>query len=272
MQPPPTVSIVMPVYNTANFLRDAIQSILDQTYTDFEFIIIDDGSSDGSLDVLRSFQDERILLLSNGINRGLVFTLQRGMSAASGRYIARMDGDDISSPERLRLQVEYMDAHPDADLVATCVALIDEEGRPMGDWMDDRAYTTPESIRSFLPVNNSIAHPSVLAKAEIIRKLGYRAEQREAEDYDLWLRWASSGYSLHKLQQPLVMHRIRGGSFTRLRQRNVFLKLSAIKRRFLMYELKRGHLNGFVCRVAIMSVADAIRGLLKMAIGKKRIG
>jgi glycosyltransferase involved in cell wall biosynthesis len=272
MEAPPKVSIVMPVYNTATFLTESVQSILDQTFRDFEFIIIDDGSTDGSLDVLRSFRDERIVLLSNGINRGLVFTLQRGLAAAGGRYIARMDGDDIASPERLRLQVEYLDAHPEADLVATCVSLIDELGRPIGEWRDDREHTTPASIRSFLPVNNSVAHPSVLVKAEIIRKLGYRAEQREAEDYDLWLRWASSGYSLHKLQQPLVMHRIRSGSFTRVRQRNVFLKLSAIKRRFLMYELKRGHFNGFICQVAVMSVSDAIRGLLKMAIGKKRMG
>ncbi len=272
MEAPPKVSIVMPVYNTATFLVEAVHSILNQTFRDFEFIIIDDGSSDESLEILKSFKDDRILLLSNGINRGLVFTLQRGMAAARGRYIARMDGDDIASPERLQRQVEYMDTHPEADLLATCVTLIDEHGRPIGDWKDDREHTTPKSIRSFMPVNNSVAHPSVLVKAEIIRKLGYRAEQREAEDYDLWLRWASAGYSLHKLQEPLVMHRIRGGSFTRQRQRNVFLKLSAIKRRFLMHELKNGHVNGFVCRVALMSVTDAVRGLLKMAIGKKRMG
>lgn len=272
MESPPTVSIVMPVYNTAPFLREAIQSVLDQTYQDFEFIIIDDGSSDGSLDVVRSFKDERILLLSNGINRGLVFTLQRGMAAASGKYIGRMDGDDIAEAERLMQQVKYLDAHPEADLVASCVALIDEDGRSIGDWKDDREHTSHDSIRSFLPVNNSIAHPSVLAKAEIIRNLGYRAEQRDAEDYDLWLRWASEGYTLHKLAQPLVKHRIRGGSFTRQRQRNVFLKLANIKRRFVMHELKKGHVNGFVCRVALRSVTDVLKGLLKMAIGKKRMG
>ncbi|MFN7280529.1 MAG: glycosyltransferase, partial [bacterium] len=194
----PLVSIVMPVYNTAPFLEEAVQSILHQTFTDFEFIIIDDGSTDESLDILKSFRDERILVLSNGINRGLVFTLHRGLNAARGRYIARMDGDDVSLPDRLQRQVDYMNTHPEADLLATCVDLIDEEGRNTGVWEDDRLHISPESIRSFLPVNNSLAHPSVLARAEVIRALGYRAEQRDAEDYDLWLRWASAGHSLHK--------------------------------------------------------------------------
>jgi glycosyltransferase involved in cell wall biosynthesis len=268
----PLVSIVMPVYNTAPFLEEAVHSILHQTFTNFEFIIIDDGSTDESLDVLKSFRDERIIVLSNGINRGLVFTLHRGLNAARGRYIARMDGDDVSLPDRLQRQVDYMDAHPEADLVATCVDLIDEAGRNTGVWEDDRLHISPESIRSFLPVNNSLAHPSVLARAEVIRALGYRAAQKDAEDYDLWLRWASAGHSLHKIPDPLVRHRIRQGSFTRLRQRNVFLKISATKRRFFFHELWNGRSNAFMWKVGFMSMADGLKGLMKMAVGKKRSG
>jgi len=272
MDPLPLVSIVMPVYNTAPFLEEAVNSILEQTFRDFEFIIIDDGSTDGSLELLKSFTDERIVLLSNGINRGLVFTLHRGLKAARGRYIARMDGDDIAQPERLKMQVGYMETHPGADMVTSFVDLIDEKGLHIGVWEDDRTHVTPESIRSFLPTNNSLAHPTVLAKAEIIRALGYRAAQPDAEDYDLWLRWASTGHSFHKIAEPLVLHRIRKGSFTRLRQRNVYLKNANTKRRFFFHELWKGNLNIFVWKVGVMSILDVVKGLLKMAVGKKRSG
>lgn len=246
--------------------------MLKQTFTDFEFIIIDDGSSDGSRAILESQQDDRIVLLKNEGNRGLVYTLQRGLEVATGRYIARMDGDDVSLPDRLSKQVDYMTTHPEADLVCCVVSLIDEDGRDIGVWPDDRAHLTPASIRSFLPKNNSIAHPTVLAKADIFRSLGYRAEQREAEDYDLWLRWACAGYSLHKLGEPLVLHRIRRGSFTRLRQRNVWLKIAATKRRFCAHELSSGRFNMFTFTVLLMSVTDTIKGLLKNAVSKIRSG
>ena len=272
MEPLPLVSIVMPVYNTAPFLEEAVNSILNQSFTDFEFIIIDDGSTDGSLDILRNFADKRIVLLSNGKNRGLVFTLHRGLKAARGRYIARMDADDISLSDRLSLQIDYMERHPEADLVASCVTLIDEAGDDIGVWRDDMEHVTPESVRSFLPINNSLAHPTVLVKAEIIRSLGYRAAQRDAEDYDLWLRWASAGYSLHKMPHPLVRHRIRKGSFTRLRQRNVYLKNANTKRRFFFHECWKGHLNTFMLKVGVMSMIDSLKGFLKMLFGKKRSG
>lgn len=272
MEPLPLVSIVMPVYNTAPFLEEAVSSILNQTFTDFEFIIIDDGSTDGSLELLKTFSDKRIVLLSNGINRGLVFTLHRGLKAAQGKYIARMDGDDASVRDRLEIQLEYLKAHPEADLVASCVELMDEEGKNIGVWVDDVKHVTAESIRSFLPVNNSLAHPTVLAKAEIIRALGYSVSQRDAEDYDLWLRWASRGYSMHKIPDPLVRHRIRKGSFTRLRQQNVYLKNATTKRRFFFHELWMGNLNMFVFSVGFMSIVDLLKGLLKMTFGKKSSG
>lgn len=272
MESLPLVSIVMPVYNTAPFLEEAVNSILNQTFKDFEFIIIDDGSTDGSLELLKTFRDERILLLSNGINRGLVFTLHRGLKAAQGKFIARMDGDDVAVPDRLKLQLEYLKRHPEADLVASCVELMDEDGNQMGVWPDDVKHVTPESIRSFLPVNNSLAHPTVLAKAEIMLSLGYRVAQRDAEDYDLWLRWASGGFSMHKIPDPLVRHRIRKGSFTRLRQRNVYLKNATTKRRFFFHEIWMGNLNIFVCTVGLMSILDLLKGLMKMAFGKKRSG
>jgi hypothetical protein len=117
-----------------------------------------------------------------------------------------------------------------------------------------------------------LAHPTVLAKAVIMLSLGYRVAQRDAEDYDLWLRWASGGFSMHKIPDPLVRHRIRKGSFTRLRQRNVYLKNATTKRRFFFHEIWMGNLNIFVCTVGLMSILDLLKGLIKMAFGKKRSG
>ena len=184
----PSVSIVMPVYNAEPYVGEAIRSMLGQRHADFECIVIDDGSTDGTDAVIRGFTDPRIRYLRNDGNRGLVYTLNRGVQEARGRYIARMDGDDISLPERLERQVAYLDGHPEVDLVATVVKLVDAAGNPMGYWKEDREHVTGQSILDFLPVNNCIAHPSVMVRAEVLKAFGYLDSQRQAEDYDLWLR------------------------------------------------------------------------------------
>jgi glycosyltransferase involved in cell wall biosynthesis len=259
----PAISIVIPIYNTAPFLADAIQSILDQTFKDFECIIINDGSTDDSDQILRSFQDKRIRYLQNDGNRGIVYTLNRGIDEAVGSYIARMDGDDLSVNDRLEKQLAYMKEHPKADMVATTVNLIDEQGFFTGQWSDDRAHVNYMEIRTFMPDNNCIAHPTVFAKADVLRSLKYRECQREKEDYDLWLRWLNAGYTIHKVDSPLVKHRIRQGSTTRNRQKNISLGLASTKFQFIAHELKHLHLTGFVFRTFIFSLRDLSLGILK---------
>ncbi|MCU0381677.1 MAG: glycosyltransferase [Chitinophagaceae bacterium] len=258
--PAPAVSIVMPLYNAGPFLSEAIDSILQQHFTDFEFIILNDGSTDNSESIIHRYRDERIRYLRNDQNRGLAYTLNRGLREAAAPLIARMDADDISLPERLQVQYEYMEQHPEADLVAAVVELMDADGKPMGYWKEDHEHTEPADIQSFLAENNCIAHPTVMARKDIMLSLGYQEEQGEAEDYDLWLRWVSAGYSIHKINQVLLRHRILPKSFTRQRQRNVFFKLAGVKARFIWNEVSHHRYNDFMLMTGLMALADLARG------------
>jgi hypothetical protein len=174
-----------------------------------------------------------------------------------------MDGDDVSLPDRLAEQVDYLEKHPEVDVLATVVKLIDQKGNPMGYWKEDRDNVGEEAIRSMLPVNNCIAHPSVLVKAEVLKSFRYLHNQSQAEDYDLWLRMISSGKTIHKLEKALLLHRILPGSFTRKRQQNVFFKLAETKLRFALSEMRAGRRNGVVVRAGLSSFADYGKGYLK---------
>lgn len=258
--PAPAISIVMPFYNPGPYLAQSIDSILRQQFSDFEFIILNDGSTDGSDATVRAYTDSRIRYIENDRNRGLVFTLNRGLQEARAPLLARMDADDIALPERLQVQFDYLQQHPEAGMVAAVVELIDAQGHPMGFWKEDHDHTDSADIHTFLAVNNCIAHPSVLARTDLIRSLGYREEQGEAEDYDLWLRWVSAGHSIHKINRVLLQHRILPKSFTRQRQQNVFFKLAATKARFVGHELSHRRYNRFILMTALMALGDIAMG------------
>ncbi|MBL0334124.1 MAG: glycosyltransferase [Chitinophagaceae bacterium] len=262
---PPLLSVVMPVFNCAPYLKEAVDSILLQDFKDFELILINDGSSDNSEQIIHSIQDPRIVYILNEQNMGLVFTLNKGIDAAKGRFIARMDGDDICTPGRFSKQVVYMQQHPETDLLAGVVELIDEQGKNTGFWDDDRKNISPKQIRRQLPHDNCIAHPTVVAKTEIFRKYRYNARQKNAEDYDLWLRMAADNVSIHKLEDILVRHRIVQNSFTRQRQQNVFFKNATTKRKFAFSAIGRGKINGFVLKTLFLSMIDFCKGVLKPA-------
>jgi glycosyltransferase involved in cell wall biosynthesis len=256
----PAVSIVMPFFNPGAYLAEAIDSMLAQDFADFELLLLNDGSTDNSETIIARYADPRIRYLPNDRNRGLVYTLNKGLDEARAPLIARMDGDDIALPERLRLQVAYLQAHPEADMVAAFVELMDAQGKSLGYWKEEHRHSQPEDIKSYLATNNCIAHPTVLARASVIRALRYREEQGDAEDYDLWLRWVSAGYSIHKVDKVLLRHRILPGSFTRQRQRNVFFKLAATKWNFIRYELGHRRYNDFILATALMMLADLAQG------------
>ncbi|WP_336514378.1 glycosyltransferase [Pollutibacter soli] len=256
----PVVSVVMPVYNSAAWLREAMDSILQQTFSDFELILIDDGSTDESASIIKSFSDSRIRHLVNEKNRGLVFTLNRGIDEAKGKYIARMDGDDIAVDRRFERQVSYLDSHPEVDLIASVVLLIDDKGNKTGFWKEDKEMLSYEQLREFMPFNNCIAHPSIMARAGVLRDFKYRQDQDQAEDYDLWLRLFAAGKIIHKIEEPLLLHRILAGSYTRKRQRNIFFKLADTKWRFFKNEVRHKHVNEFIVRTMLFSFYDVIRG------------
>ena len=197
---PPTVSVVMSVYNGRKFLREAIESILIQTYKDFEFIIIDDFSSDGTPRIIESYDDPRIVYIRNEKNLGLTTNLNKGLILARGQYIARQDDDDVSASHRLEQQVNFLEQHPDVVLVGCHYYLIDQNGKlfstcyaPMGD----------EAIKEFLKEANAFCHGAVIFRNTIVQKVGgYRQEAKYTEDYDLWLR-LSEHYKLANIDVPL---------------------------------------------------------------------
>lgn len=180
----PLVSINMAAYNAARFLPTTIESVLQQTYTNWELIIIDDGSTDKTFEILRSFSDPRIKVITHEENKGVVETRNNALKHSSGTYIAILDSDDIwKDKEKLTKQVEYMEAHPECAIVGTFIELIDEKEKKIG---SDSYELTDQRIRECILRQNQFAHSSILIRKEAI-EAGYLA-YNPAEDFELILR------------------------------------------------------------------------------------
>lgn len=259
----PAVSVLMPVYNADKFLNQAINSILNQTFVDFEFIIINDGSQDKTKEIINNYRDARIVYLENSTNEGLVYSLNKGISAAKGKYIARMDADDIALKDRLQMQVGFFELNVNTLVLATTIKLINENNENIGYWSHDIQHISPESIRGFLPVNNCIAHPTVMIKADVLKKYKYNISQKLSEDYDLWLRLSADKIAIYKLKEPLLLHRILQTSFTRTTGKNLFFKLMTVKFRFVVQQLRKGELTGFVLKIFMAALFDCLKGIGK---------
>jgi glycosyltransferase involved in cell wall biosynthesis len=182
----PRVTVLMPVYNGAPYLREAIESILRQSFTDFEFLIIDDGSTDSSVSIVNSYPDPRIRLLENGRNLGLVPTLNWGIDLARGEFIARMDCDDISLPDRLAKQMLFMAAHPEVGVCGGWVEYF------MGRELVLKLPVTDVAIKQALPSYNPLAHPALMIRTVVLKTqpIYYNPEYLHIEDYELWVRLA----------------------------------------------------------------------------------
>lgn len=258
----PEVSVILPVYNAAVYLKKAIDSILAQTFTDFELLIINDGSTDRSEEIIFSYNDQRIRYLKNEGNKGLIYSLNRAIDEAKGKYIARMDADDICFQERLAEQRTWLINHPSTAVVASFSNEIDEQGQDRGFFEPDRKTVTAAEIRQTMPVQNCITHPAVMGRAEIFRAYRYAATQRNIEDYDLWLRILADGGIIEKIPRPLLWYRVHQDSVTqtKLRKKNFFWKHFQAKRRFLAQRVKKGKLNSFDLRVATQMLLDLGKG------------
>ena len=184
----PKITILMSVYNGEKYLREAIDSILNQTYKDFEFLIINDGSTDRTPKILQSYKDQRIKIINNEKNIGLTKSLNKGLKIAKGEYIARMDADDISMAERLEKQVNFLDQKKNIGLVGTSHLKINEKGKIL---QPVRTLTDEKELKEKLLVANKFYHGSVMFRKVCIDKVGfYREEFKSSQDYDLWLRIA----------------------------------------------------------------------------------
>ena len=194
----------MPVYRTEPWLREAIDSMLNQTFADFELIILNDCSPDDAETILDTYSDPRIVRYRGDHNVGLAKILNRGLDMARGRYIARMDSDDLSLPDRLAIQVAYLDSHPDIDLCSTAMQLF---GSREDLWVRS---ADPEKVRIDALFHSPILHASSLWRRDRFEAFGLRFRQQwvPAEDYELWTRALLSGLRLVNLPQPLYLYRI----------------------------------------------------------------
>ncbi len=202
------VTVLMPVYNAELFLKSTVESILFQTYKDFEFLIVDDGSIDGSSDILASFDDPRIKIIRNKKNLGLIESLNKGLSSAVGEYVARMDADDIANPERLYKQINFLDNNPTITVVGSYMKVIDKQGVEKED-MGKPIRDSADFIFSLFEGRARLFHPSVMYRKEAIIKCGgYNTRFEAAEDYELWSRLALCGHKAAVIEEPLVKYRI----------------------------------------------------------------
>lgn len=182
----PRISVVMSVYNGMPYLKDSVESILKQSYKNFEFIIVDDSSTDDTYAYLTTIQDKRIKLVKNNKNLGLSASLNRALKISKGTYIARMDADDISDPQRLSKQISFLTSNKSIDLCGTFAALIDKNGTKVGKLHYPQK---PGEIKRKIVLYNPIIHPSLMAREAVFKKLkGYDEEFDGAEDYELLMR------------------------------------------------------------------------------------
>lgn len=261
----PELSIILPVYNGERHLPKAIDSLLSQSFTGFELIIVNDGSIDNSEKIISGYTDPRIIYIANERNSGLIYSLNKAIDRASGKYIARMDADDICLNERLAVQKKWLDENPGTGVVACTVQFIDDDDQPSGNWPTDLATINYESIRQMLPRQNCIAHPSVMVRAELLKAYRYKEYQKNIEDYDLWLRMAADGKKIEKINQSLLLYRVHGQSVTSmyLKTGNSFLKHFHCKRKYLYHRLASGKINLFDAKVFVQMLSDLVMSQLK---------
>ncbi|MFQ5873530.1 MAG: glycosyltransferase [Dehalococcoidia bacterium] len=201
----PRVSVLMAVHNGETYLRRAVDSILAQTFADFEFIIVNDGSTDSTAAVLEEYQeqDHRIRVYGQK-NRGLLTSLQQGCDLARGEYVARMDADDIAFPERLERQVCFLEQNPGVALVGGAVVVVDETGGP---FHTTRYPVQDRQIKEAIYRYNPFAHPAIIVRKQALLAVGgYRKPFVRAQDYDLWLR-LSERFELANLPEPVLYYR-----------------------------------------------------------------
>lgn len=207
----PQVTVLMPAYNAERYVGDAIKSILNQTFTDFELLVVDDGSTDRTLEILNSFVDPRIRIIGNNGNRGIVYSLNKGINLAKGVFVARMDTDDISASTRLMKQYRYLSNHPDVALCG-CGMVTFNEHRIISKIYYSLGY---DSLKAETLFNSPFPHPGVMVRREVLANNPYRAEALHAEDYDLWSRLLRSHRGIN-LPHFLLQYRISPDNLTAL--------------------------------------------------------
>jgi len=236
MSKDPEVSIVMSVYNGEKYLKNSIESILDQTYKDFEFLIIDDCSSDKSADILKEYQalDRRIKLFFNRENKGLTTNLNFLIRKSKGEYIVRMDADDISFKERVEKQLHFFSKHHEIDVLGSSAIDIDENGKII---RYRSVPTSDQDIKKMILKLSPIIHPTVMFKKKSLEKINfYNEKYRTSQDLDMWFRAMSIGLKFHNLEEPLLYYRYESNY---KKKRNLGFRINDFKIRINGYKVNK---------------------------------
>lgn len=228
----PKISVVMPAYNAEAFLQTAIDSILRQTLTDFEFLIINDGSTDRSEEIILQYNDPRIVYIKNEKNLGVAATLNRGLALAKGEYIARMDSDDISCPARFSLQAAYLDAHPEVGLCGGSVIPFSDEG----DQEIRRFSADHNTISADLLFHSAFSHPAVMMRRSVLTDTGlcYDPKFFGCEDFRLWTQLAGAT-KLANLPDVLLYYRKHANQITKIKSPALRTGLLSIRSDYLQH-------------------------------------
>lgn len=222
----PRVSVLMPAYNREHYIASAIESVLKQTFEDFELLVVDDGSRDRTADVARSTGDPRVRVLTNESNLGIPATRNRGIQAARGEFVAMLDSDDRAEPTRLEKQVRFLDRHPDHALVGSWFRYMDAEGKP---GQIGRRPTHARALRARLLFIGCYRNTTVMVRRSILDRFQFRDEFEVAEDLDLWTR-ISLEHPGANLSEVLVHYRRHEGGISRERRetgRQMKMKIAA---------------------------------------------
>jgi len=202
--PHPLISVLMPAYNAEKYIGEAIKNVLNQTFTDFELIVINDGSTDKTEEIILSFNDDRIHYIKNETNIKLIATLNKGIDLAQGKYIARIDADDVCMPERFEKQIDFLENHPDYVLCGSWAYIIDSKGEKTG---RVRYIDTHNLLKISLLFTVPLIHPSVMAQTNILKQFKYSISALHTEDFELWIRIVNAGYKIANIPEYLIKYR-----------------------------------------------------------------
>ena len=200
----PLVSVSMPVFNSERYIAEAIESILSQTYTNFELIIVDDGSSDRTREIIDRFTDPRIIKIYSDQNRGLITTRNLIAEIAKGKYLALLDADDRAMPERLQLQVEFLESNT-ADICGADHWTLNQAN---GKMKHSKQRYSDADIRALLTIYSPLCNPAILGRLEIFKKFPYKYSYMHAEDYCLWVEIALAGHRFANIKKKLIVYRL----------------------------------------------------------------
>ena len=232
MKKSPKISLIMSVYNGEDYLAEAIDSVLKQTFTDWELIVINDCSTDSTGEILEKFaaMDERVKVYPNEVNLRLPSSLNRAMTFAQGKYIARMDADDICLPDRLEKQYAFMEENPQVAL-SSCRFMTLKNGTVSSGGCGGRSEN--EYIRALLLVTNPILHPGIIAKADVIKNLGYDKSFTCTEDMEIWTRFVLENHKIEILSEYLMIYRLHDKQITETTLEKQHREVVAIQKKYM---------------------------------------